>query len=51
MENKKAKRYLSSIAWFTVLWGIKEFVLIPSLNNYKSKKLNKQNEQINTNSK
>ena len=36
MNKSKGRRYLSSIAWFTVLWGVKEFVLEPIINQLQN---------------
>ena len=42
MVKKSTKKYLESIAWFTALWGIKEFILEPLYK--KSKYESKENK-------
>jgi hypothetical protein len=38
MSESRAKKYLKSIAWFSALWGIKEFILEPLINEAKHEK-------------
>ena len=48
MTEKRSKKYLNSIMYFSILWGIKEFIIEPIITKLKDnnhepeqKKLNK----------
>ena len=46
MCKERVKKYVKAIAWFSVLWGIKEFFLEPMVNNSKDR--GKQNAKYTT---
>jgi hypothetical protein len=31
IDAEKRKKYIKAVAWFSVLWGIKEFILEPAI--------------------
>ena len=38
MPSKRTKKYLNSVMYFSILWGIKEFVLEPIISKLKDDK-------------
>ena len=45
MKDKRTQKYLNSVMYFSILWGIKEFILEPiisKLKDDKQKSLTKQ---------
>jgi hypothetical protein len=44
MQEKRSKRYLQGIMWFTALWSVKEFILEPLIKKIKDEQ--KSSRQI-----
>ena len=36
MKQRRSHRYFNSIVWFSVLWGVKEFIIEPIYNKIKT---------------
>ncbi len=47
MIGERSRKYLNAIAWFSALWGIKEFIIEPIITKSKKGKRN-DSKQIST---
>jgi hypothetical protein len=48
MPNKRTKKYLNSVMYFSILWGIKEFVLEPIISQLKDDKRKQKPTKVQT---
>jgi len=44
MQEKRGRKYIKAIVWFSALWGVKEFILEPLISKLKDEQ--EANKQI-----
>jgi hypothetical protein len=47
MPNKRTKKYLNSVMYFSILWGIKEFIVEPIISKLKDDKVEPKQTRLN----
>ena|GEM_PF-6146916 len=48
MPNIRTRKYLNSVMYFSILWGIKEFVLEPIISKLKDDKDKQKRNKLTT---